>query len=535
MQIVATLAMSISCTGATNTVVMSDWFGEEVVSRDSFTTNVLPMIMPYPVSTYAYPDDWYIVISDAGSKNVTGSVVPHDDMYDKTSGSHGVYRIYRVAAFPEDHIGEYAYERTDVVFTIYDRDNCVEAFTNNILVANGVTNGTVIITGTDTNGLSQKAVATLTKVNEGKIIEQYAYESETTGRYLLASNAWNRLRNVATDANNLVEIQLCRGSSHTYEKWKSALTEDDYWYCPRQLCRFGTGGRIISSEWSLKSCGARVTPNVLNKDFFWPELQDSMRCFTIDCHEVNDNNSWMPYQRIAVSPHYRIQVAHYGYANNHYYYYQTSLHSASSLAKKGNSDGADLGKVQFDGTSSYADIRLTAVSSDSMKLDRSLCAKFATYETLDKLSKSGCYMSVGFTLTTHQTVNPFCVFPGSGSIRLSWSGVPKRSDRRDSYKPPLNANDPISGYADILAPLEHGTHMFDSGDVVFIATPEAKIIPLFMFTSVSGGSSILKCLENIDRMIREDSTQRYGVEEGLEYWTFEDLYWGGTNTVENAQ
>lgn len=529
----AAVAASLTLQAAPKTnvyeLVDASWFGPKV-NKESFQNDYLQNIIA-DKWVYAYPHEWYIMFTDAGSLAYSGNTVVFGDMYSSTSGSSGTFRKYRVAAYPEDHIGEYGYERDDVTFSIADKDNSVGSFTNNIITANGLTNGTVIVSATDSDGLTKQAVLTMTKVDAGNVVKTYAYESPLTGRYLLASNALVRLSGVSTASVDMVCYDLCRGPSHTYEKWKANLTEEDYWYCPRQLSRFGTGGRIIQSEWTWKTSGQRVKPSVLNKDFFWPELQDSMRCFSIDVHEVNNDNGWMPYQRIAVSPHYRIEVAHYGYSNNHYIYYMTSDHDASTMVTKGGNTQADLGKVLIDGTeNSYADIRLIR---HSFEIDQDKCAKFAPKETLEALSKTLFTYASGWTLTSHQTVNPICV-SSLGGIVSGWAGIPGKSSRVESYRQPLSNSDPLYGYDNTLTPLEHKTHMFNSGDVVFLATPDAKIIPLFMFTTVGGGSSIVNVLGNLNRMIEEDSLKTYGVKESLQFWTVQDLYWGGTNSIETA-
>lgn len=532
----------------TNALVLASWFDPACTSKAYFQEKVLPELKsgggyePTPVSVYAYPNDWYIQITDVGSYEAySGGLVPDADMISVYSGTVGTYRKYSVAAMPEEQVGEYASEYTNVTFTIYDRDNAVASFEDNIITANGQTNGTVLVYGLDSTGLEKSSSLTLTKVDMGKKLTTYAYETNVTSRFIMNTNIIAKLMTVSTNAADLTPIAHCRSTTHRYSKGLEtgfAWTPSDYWYCPKALNRFGTGGALVTNEWTWIGSGAnrrRQIPSKANQNFFWPELWDSLRCFTVEIHEAQTSGGdtgWMPYQRIAISPHYTIEVGHYGWSNNHWTRHVTSDHTAATLSVVGHNtiDGGDLGQVPSP-SGGNIDIRVARISS---AVPSQCIAKFATPEVLSKLSESRFQYAIAFTLTDHQTVNPFVLGAG-GSIASSWNGRPGEGAshcyHRDTSLDEINALPGFAGWKDKLASLEHMTHMFNSGDIVFLATPQAKVIPLFMFTSVSAGAYIPYYLETIDQMIRQDSVIKLGTEEHLSYWTFDELYWGGANSI----
>ena len=545
-----------SATAKTNTLVLASWFDPACTSKAYFQEKVLPELKsgggytPYPISTYAFRNDWFIKITDAGSyESYDGTEQPDGDMISTYSPSSGLYRRYLVQASPEEQVGEYGSVDTNITFTIYDPSGVVASFTNNVITGNGQANGTVTILGTDSNGVSKTATVVLTKVASGGLVSQYAYESDQSSRYILNTNIISKLMSISTAPADMVTYDHCRSAEHRTSKgfesgftWTSA----DHWACPRQLSRFGTAGRIVTNEWSWSGSGVeyrRVKCSKVNQDFFWPELWDSLRPFSIDVHEAQTSTywtGWMPYLRLIVAPHYALEVGHYGGVNTFSRFYSTSGFSSATMTTKVSGNAASSAKLDRDlglilmssSTNSYADARLFRMGELSQPFGSSNIAKFASRDLIQRLSPSMFRYSIAFTLTDHQTVNPF-VLGSPGTILSSWYSRPNESTchmhHHDTQNQDISTTFP--GWQEKLASVEHMTHMFDSGDIVFLATPRAQIIPLFMFTTVSGGTFIPNFLENLDRMIKQDSVATFGTEESLSYWTFDELYWGGTNSV----
>ena len=153
-------------------------------------------------------------------------------------------------------------------------------------------------------------------------------------------------------------------------------------------------------------------------------------------------------------------------------------------------------------------------------------AKFITKEVANKLSMSNLYRVPGFTITCHQTVNPACM--EFGRFVGSWHPTP-------------GVGEPANGYifesdAQILKcqQLEHMVHMYDSSDPFFFVSPKGQVIPSgaihYGSTAQNSGAgpNYLDYYGEISNMIKNDSSNT----EDLQYWTYEELWCGGVNTLE---
>ena len=519
------ILVSTFSSAATNIykLVDSTWFGDNI-TKETFKTTMLPEMTNSSsshteVSLYAYPDEWAIKITDAGSYTPTSNTTePYKDVLSLLSPSQGTWRSYKVQAIPEARPGEYGTEDTNVTFRVLDPAGCVASFQNNIITSSG-TPGVATVIGTDTNNFSHETSFVMSKVTPGSVLKQFAYEGDGTTRFIWSSAVYAKF--AAISDNNTVNHIDCRSWDHLYKEHSNATEDNRYIY--RVLSRFGVNGTVTSEGWDLtgsKSPQSPVNPKCVNSLFFWPALHDNLRCFSISCHESARNwTQWyIPY--ILVAPHYAVTAYHYGgigYGPT----FQTSSFS-QTFERLTNDKKTDLGMIKADDGSS-TDLRLVRLGT---AFPQEICAKFATKEVLQKLSISSFNYTIGLTLTSHQTVQPVCTTTYSTSY--SWVQEPNESDRKSTYidKQTATMND------DLLAKHEHPCHMYESGSPVFFVNPNGKVVPLFCFHFASGGSgggsSYLDVLSTLDNAIRKDSS---GTEQ-LQYWSFEDLYTGGTNSLE---
>lgn len=509
-------------------LVDSTWFGQDI-TKQSFIDNVLPVMTNTPpprkeVSVWAYPGEWGLKITDAGSYTPTSNEVkPVDDLYSLLSPSSGTWRSYKVSAVLENHIGEYTVENTNVSFRVIDTSSCVQSFTNNIVKSSGRP-GVATVIGVDTNGISHSVSFVMSEIKPGAVLKRYAFEGDGTTRYIWAKALYDKLAPI--DLSSCVAHLDCRSWNNLFKE-HSKVSEDTR-QIAAALSRFGVNGTVTSEGWNMQTssgqtAGSPTTPKCVNTGFFWPALHDNLRCFSTSCHESARNWTMWNIPYMVVSPHYVLTAYHYGWDSRAGKpTFQTSTWG-NTFTQVTVTEMVNLGMVLHDNGGS-TDIRLIRVEPG---LPQEICAKFATYETLERLSKSNFDYSIGLTLTSHQTVHPVCAHTTYTSY--SWEREPNESSRVETY-----LDKQIQTMTtDLLARHEHPCHMYESGSPVFLVNPDGKVVPLFGFHWASNGSGsgappYMGSLSVLDNMIRGDS----GNTEHLQFWSFEDLYTGGTNEIE---
>ena len=518
-----------------NRVVMASWFGDGELTEATFKTNVLDALVwtnqlgPRAVSPYAYPGDWSIAFENIGTYDATeGEIRPYRDYYQLVAKTSGYYFKFRVYAKPEARslIDGDAAEAEGVEFSFYDPDGCV-TISNNVLTSTGSA-GTVIITATDTNGTVKTSMMSVTPVGKDSVLDAFAAEDASTERYIWEEAVFSRLATVSTDPEDMVTVYGCR----TVSNWGDKVGVLTPWSYPRSLGRFGTGGRMVVSEWpgvSDFSTTRRKHCVAENGDFFWPELATNLWCYSINCHE----SLWSEadgMSALAVASHYFLAASHVDWM-----WSRTPAYSPKFRC--GHGDG-DIVHCAYSGMKKVAVIRNKSGDDSDIALwyttneiPAQCIAKFLRGDVASRLSSSGFARVPGFVLTCHQTVSPVCLSSLWGSALGSWKPMPGVGDlvnnyMRDAADVPANATG-----------LEHMTHMFDSSDPVFYVSPRGQVIPSFQVmyaTPAHNGSSGPGYDDYKTDQISERIRSHSGGAEDLSYWTFEELWCGGTNTLETA-
>lgn len=478
-----------------------------------------------PVGIYAYPGDWQLAVTDAGSTNGTGTTTAaKNDYLSLIAGTTGLYRRYRVEAVPEQAIIPSGSTLQPVDFSVYDPQGCVADFTDGIIGASG-TPGLAMVTGTDTTGVSRTASVAMTPVAQGSTITEMYAESALAERYIWNTNILAKIAAVSTAAADMVDYRWCRHQ----DNWTQGAPADGHRLIPRALSRWGSDGRLNDAEWTWGGSGAnkaRFSPNVANSDFFWPELLPGLQCFSARAHETTaSDNPSQCYPYIAVAPHYIVTAGHYSSAwwvGMRWVvqpYFCTDLAARTFLTA-----GCDrlVGKIPR-GDGVVADMMLIHTSTT---IPSNCLARFATDATLEQLSKSKFGKCVALTVTAHQTIAPLCLNATQSGSVYSWTGEPIVSTNREPYL--VNAGDTAKAMA-----LEHPVHMFDSGDPIFLASPSGKVVPVSIFCTSNGrsgsGPRFGDLLDSLSSLIRADS----GGTEDIQYWSKADLWSGvGVNDLE---
>lgn len=486
------------------------------------------------VSPLMWPGDWFIRIEGLEPQPGPSSyLLPTNDVLAMFAGGTGVWRGYRLSAEADPVAVRYGDPAPPVDFSIYDPSGAVASFTSNVLASSGVP-GVAHVTGTDTNGVSREAAVVMTPVRPGKPVSLHAAETNVTERYLWAEALFSRLANVSTDPADMVEYNLCRSFANRYEVWKHSVR-----LLPRQLSRFGSDGRIRTNEWeALQSVTSpRAWALKQNRDFFWPELQTNLWCFSGSCHEgqgasaATKVGNWRNLPCIAVAPHYFITAAHYEE-------WPLSAWYAAPRFPKSAADNdwcvarpafPSVGKART-GAGTDSDVRLFRVSSGGPIPDQCI-ARFAPERVLRRLSPTLFARVPCLTVNGHQAVTPYAA-TGGGSTYYGWTGDVGGSEWRTPYKPGLTV--PAQASACV-----HTGHMYESGSPFFLAAPNGRVVPLGMGWYLNDGGGLSGnwlcdegLLESLSAMVRADS----GGTEDIKLWTFEDLYAGGvTNLTEVAQ
>ena len=488
-------------------------------------TNGVVRAVEIPI--YAYGGDWRLTVTDAGSTNAAaGTTRPTKDYISLLAETTGVYRRYKVEAEQEPLIIDEGATMPEVELTISDPHGCVESFEDGVISSSGVS-GVVRVYGMDGEGVTRAVSITMTPIVPGKVLTEMWAEGAESERNVWNTNVFAKLSAVSTNAADMVDYRWCRHM----DNWTQNAPADGHRLIPRALSRWGSDGRLNDAEWTWGGEGAdkaRFTPSKVNRDFFWPELLPGLQCFSARVHETTaaGNNSQC-YPWLAVAPHYVITAGHYsgawwhGMRNVVQPYFCTDLENERFMTA---STDRMVGKVpQGDGV--VADIMLVHVTA---AIPSNCIARFATDETLERLSLSKFGKCAALTITSHQTVAPLCLNTTQSGNIFSWSGEPGAS----SLTVPYMANSGADGKA---VALEHPTHMFDSGTPVFLATPSGKVIPLTHYCMSNGrtalGPRFGDVLTSLSSMVRTDS----GGTEDIRFWTFEDLATGaGTNSFEEV-
>lgn len=521
-------ARSLRKPGVTNRIVMASWFGDPLLDEKKFQETILHDVTNSAASLpeysiYSEPWAWAIQITAHGNK--TGDTGYWRDMVSKYA-QPGTYSSYSVEAVPDAGYIEGSERVPHVDFDLHDPSGAVASFEDNVITPADKP-GVVRVIGTDTNGVTKESVVVLTPYKEAVIGEQYWKEGATTERKIWNAFLAQKLAAVSTDAADMVEYYNCRNKDNQYKTGGMQL-----WKAPRALSRFGTGGRIYTNEWTWagSSWKSRITPLVQNRDFFWPELQTNLWCISVGVHEAANANGWNQYYipYLAVAPHYVVFAGHYGD------YMWSGMGWRPRFCKSTNDNDyvycstlSVVGDVTYDSSGGKSDVRLLRTGQE---IPPQCIAKFASQELLDRLSLSDFGRSPCLIVNCHQTVSPF---PQNslGSTYYSWDGMPNDGDPHNHY--PLMADG--TDYPSKLQALEHMTHMYDSGTIRFLVSPKGQVVPVGQTYSVSdgGGSSgpsYMAVLESLATMVAADSKGA----ESLSYWTFEELWCGGTNNLETV-
>lgn len=512
----------------TNRIVTASWFGDASLTEQRFqnemldnVTNTTATLPSY--SVYSEPWAWAIKITARGNK--TGTTGYWRDVICKYAQA-GTYSSYLVEAVPDAGYIEGSERIPHVDFAVSDSVGAVESFTNNVITPSNVP-GIVRVIGTDTNGVSKESVVVMTPHKEAVIGVKYYREDSRSERKRWNENLSARLSAVSTQATDMVTYYNCRNVDNQYKTGGS-----QEWKAPRALSRFGTGGRIYTNEWTWagSSWKSRVTPLVHNREFFWPELQTNLWCISVGVHEAANANGWNQYYipYLAVAPHYVVFARHYGdYMWSGYNWRPRFCRSTNDNDYVFCGNLSVVGDVPYDGSTSSSDVRLLRTKE---AIPPQCIAKLASKEVLDRLSMSEFGCSPCLIVNCHQTVSPLPV-DGLSSTYYSWDGIPGTGEPHTHY--PLMSDG--SDYPEKLRNLEHMTHMYDSGTIRFLVSPKGQVVPIGQTYSVSdrGGSSgpaYADVIESLSTMIVADSN---GAED-ISRWTFEELWTGGTNTVETV-
>lgn len=497
------------------------------------------------VSPFMWPGDWFIRVDGVeAAPGATSYLAPLGDMLASYAGGSGVWHGYRLSAEADPVAVRFGDEPPPVTFSYHDPFGAVSSFSNNVLRSSGVP-GTVHVMAEDTNGVRRAAAVVMTPVNPGKVVDAYAMETNVTERFIWATNLFSRLAAVSDAASDRATNWWCRSFENRYGYgWAN---QKHVWTVPRQLNRFGSDGRVRTNEWpgAIVSSGVwkdLATPDTprawsyrQNRDFFWPELQTNLWCISSALHEgqasppCTGQGGWRSIPCLAVAPHYYVFAAHYGdwglsavqcnprfvrsTADNDYVHAQMS---------------AVVGSVPYGTSGSYTDIRLVR---SKVEIPPQCIARFATRETLESLSPTLFRYVPCLTVNAHQSVTPYCL-GGTGSTLYGWSAEPRTS----AFKSPYRAGVAVP---DAARNMVHMGHMYDSGDVFFLAAPNGRVVPMGQTHYLTDGGGVSgpsyidgDVLENLSAMIRVDS----GGTEDLSYWTAADLWAGGvTNLVEEAE
>lgn len=494
------------------------------------------------VSPWAFPGDWRIVFENLAPQTATNATVStYRDIYSRVANSSGWYYNVLVSAVAEERSLDDADAIADVSFYIReDPSGAVGSFTNNVITSSGLA-GAVVVTGIDTNGDEKSSAISFAPVGDQVLLERWHAEDDGTERFIWMTNAWARLAAVSTNEEDMITIRHCRTKATQFSKVDAAGAAP--WPVPRALNLWGTGGRIVEEEWpGITAAGVRNYCTVLNGDFFWPELQTNLWCFSISCHEVNSNNDGCP--ALAIAPHYIICANHYpgkgmwqwgrhpDRAPRFRYGPGTNdiIFCSSRTLVAGDGSVTKMGPVG-------SDIAVVRLPNNITLPDHIIC-KFAKKDVLDRLSLTQFERTTGWTINGHQVITP-CVITGHGSSRVMWNGDKWdfEAGQKNWYAMP-EADIPAN-----VRNFEHFDHMYDSGSPHFLVSPKGQVIPWFQVYGASAGSAtaaygangpaytddVLKELSNI---VFADS----GGREDIRYWTFEELWSGvGTNNLEVAQ
>jgi hypothetical protein len=536
----------IDGSGATNIVtnvvtkVYVEDLGIEAGTDGETVTNIVNSLEKF-VTPYMWPGDWFIKI-EGYIPGVPAStyLMPTNDMLARMTGASGVWRSYKLLAEPDPVAASYGDPVPPVTFDYRDPSGAVASFTNDTLVSSGVA-GVVHVSATDTNEVVREAAVVMTPVQPGRVANLYASETNVTERYIWAANLFEKLSAVSTDEADLVENTLCRTFADRYEVWKYAT-----WKSPRQLSRFGSDGRIHTNEWAGKMVVANTTWEDLatpatprawayaqNRDFFWPDLQTNLWCFSSACHESQATTpatgfpGFRSMPLMAVASHYAIGAVHYGdWVLSPWQCHPRFVKStADNDYVLSHVDGA-VGTVTY-AHGNDSDIRVYRLKQT---VPDQCIAHFATREVLQSLSPTLFRYVPCLTVNAHQVVTPYCL-GGTGSTLYGWSAEPRTS----TFTSPYPAGIAVPAQA---ADCVHMGHMYDSGDVFFLAAPNGRVVPLGQTKYLNDGGGLSGpsylddgILESLSALIRADSN---GTED-IRFWTAADLYAGGvTNLVEDA-
>lgn len=514
--------------------------GIEAGTDGETVTNIVNSLEKF-VTPYMWPGDWFIRIEGAIPGAPAGTyLTPTNDMLARMTGASGVWRSYKLLAEPDPVAASYGDPVPPVTFDYRDPSGAVASFTNDTLISSGIA-GVVHVSATDTNEVVREAAVVMTPVQPGRVANLYASETNVTERYLWASTLFSKLAAVSTAEADLVENTLCRTFADRYEVWKCAT-----WKSPRQLSRFGSDGRIHTNEWAGKMVVANTTWEDLatpttprawayaqNRDFFWPDLQTNLWCFSSACHESQATTpaTGFPGYRsmplMAVAPHYAVGAVHYGdWVLSPWQCHPRFVKStADNDYVLSHVDGA-VGTVTY-AHGNDSDIRVYRLKQT---VPDQCIAHFATREVLQSLSPTLFRYVPCLTVNAHQVVTPYCL-GGTGSTLYGWSAEPRTSTFTSPY--PEGIAVPAQA-ADCV----HMGHMYDSGDVFFLAAPNGRVVPLGQTKYLNNGGGLSGpsylddgILESLSALIRADSN---GTED-IRFWTAADLYAGGvTNLVEDA-
>lgn len=546
--------------GVTNRIVTASWFGDNTLTETRFQEEILPthtnVPPPVDLSPWAYANDWYITIFDDGSTTATNAYTEAWlDIFRKRARSYGTYRRYKVeVAMEEREIGD-ATIPPEVTWDISDPMNAAtwdEA--NQTLTSTGV-DGQVKVSATDTNDTTKTTVANMFKVAPDTVVKAFGGESPTTERYIWSTNVFAKLAAISTAEADMVTIYGCRDATITgggKGSWSSHYSLVP-WSYPRALSRWGTGGRMYTNEWAGQSQpfekAHRTWCRVENHDFFWPELQTNLWCYSINCHEAaGDRSNFDGKIATAVAPHYLITA-------NHTCWMWGRTPSQAPRFRYGTGDN-EIMACDYRGMKQLGVIKNAsggdtdiAIFYTTNTIPNQCIAHFIRGEELRKLSLTGFSQSAAFTITTHQSVAPVCLnnttsdawstnapTASSGAWYLpggwtgSWSPTPLTTAESNPY-----AFDESQIPANVRN-LEHMTHMQDSSDPVFIAAPNGRIVPcshIWMAGASNNGAGGPPypdyVLDQMDAIIHSHSEGA----EGLRYWTKADLWSGkGSNTIQ---
>ena len=499
------------------------------------------------VPPYMWPGDWFIRIEGAIPGAPAGTyLMPTNDMLARMTGASGVWRSYRLYAEPDSVAASYGDPVPPVEFSYRDPFGAVAAFTNDTLISSGVA-GVVHVSAADTNGVVREAAVVMTPVQPGRIANLYASETNVTERYLWAANLFAKLAAVSTAEADLVANPLCRSFAERYEAWKYTT-----WKSARQLSRFGSDGRIRTNEWAGAMINSSTwadlaTPTTArawafkqNRDFFWPALQTNLWCFSSACHEGhaappalgkdsngNSINGYRSVPLMAVAPHYAVGAAHYGdWVLSPWQCHPRFVKSTNDNDYVLSHIGGAVGTVTY-ARGNDSDIRLYRLKQ---AVPDQCIAHFATREVLQSLSPTLFKYVPCLTVNAHQVVTPYCL-GGTGSTLYGWKAEPRTSTFTSPYPDGIDVPEQA---ADCV----HMGHMYDSGDVFFLAAPNGRVVPIGQTKYLNDGGGLSGpsylddgVLESLSALIRSDSN---GTED-IRYWTAADLYAGGvTNLVEDT-